>query len=403
MDLRSQYPFWLLKDGMIRSFPSLDKDVQTEIVIMGAGITGALMAYHLGKAGYKVVVVDRRHPGMGSSAASTGLLQYEIDTPLRKLIRLVGEDHAVRSYALCVKAIHVLYSIIKTIGAEVDFEFKPSFQYASSRWDVKNLRTEYELRKQYQLSAVEWLEAEDVKKKYGFKAPAGLLSKDGAQVNTYKLGHCLLKYCVDQFDLNVYDTTEIVKWKSAKEVVILKTGEGRQISARKLIVCAGYESGNYLPRKVEIRNSTYAIISKSLQADHFWYKDSLIWETAIPYLYMRSTNDHRILLGGRDDSFYNPDKRDRKLVSKAILLEKDFKKKFPHIPFQTDFAWAGTFCGTKDGLPYIGSVPQLPNTCFALGFGGNGITFSLIASEIIRDVLEGKDNPDVPLFSFDRA
>ncbi len=403
MDLRSQYPFWLLKDGMIRSFPSLEKNTETEIVIIGAGITGTLMAYHLGKAGHKVMVVDRRHPGMGSTAASTGLLQYEIDIPLRKLIKLVGEEHAVRSYALCVQAIESLHRIIKKIGAEVDFEFKPSFQYASSRWDVKELRAEYELRKLHQLSNIQWIESDDVKKKFGFKAPAGVLSAEGAQVNAYKLSHCLLKYCVDHYDLKVFDTTEIKKWKATANGVELRTTEDNRIHARKLIVCAGYESGSYLSKKVEIRYSTYAIISKQLATDHFWYKDSLIWETAVPYLYMRSTLDHRILLGGRDDSFYNPAKRDRKLERKSIELEKDFKKKFPHIPFQTDFAWAGTFCGTKDGLPYIGQVPQLPNTYFALGFGGNGITFSLIASEIIRDLLGGKNNDDRHIFSFDRA
>src|SRR6478609_9653582 len=120
MDLRSDYPFWLLKDGIITSYPSLNKDLDTEIVIIGAGITGALMAYYLGKAGFKVVIVDRRHVGMGSTAASTGLLQYEIDTPLRKLISLVGEKNAVRSYALCVAAITKLHGIVKEVAVDAD-------------------------------------------------------------------------------------------------------------------------------------------------------------------------------------------------------------------------------------------------------------------------------------------
>lgn len=83
MDLRTSYPFWLLDQGIIRSYPSLPHDMHTEIVVMGAGISGALVAWHLCKAGYQVVVVDKRHVGMGSTAASTALLQYEIDTPSR--------------------------------------------------------------------------------------------------------------------------------------------------------------------------------------------------------------------------------------------------------------------------------------------------------------------------------
>jgi len=97
MDLRSDYPYWLLKDGIIRTYPSLKKNIKTDIVVLGAGITGALVSYKLVEAGKEVVVVDRRHVGMGSTAASTALLQYEIDVPLHELIHKVGEKNAIRS------------------------------------------------------------------------------------------------------------------------------------------------------------------------------------------------------------------------------------------------------------------------------------------------------------------
>lgn len=91
MDLRSNDPFWLLKNGYISNYPGLCANIKTDIVVMGAGISGSLMAWHLCNAGYKVVLVEKRHAGMGSTAASTALLQYEIDTPLLQLCRLVGE------------------------------------------------------------------------------------------------------------------------------------------------------------------------------------------------------------------------------------------------------------------------------------------------------------------------
>ena len=103
MDLRSDYPFWLLDKGLIHAYPSLQKDIKTDIVIMGAGISGALAAWHLCQAGFKTVIVDKRHVGMGSTAASTALLQYEIDTPLTELIAQRGEPDAVKSYLLCLK------------------------------------------------------------------------------------------------------------------------------------------------------------------------------------------------------------------------------------------------------------------------------------------------------------
>jgi glycine/D-amino acid oxidase-like deaminating enzyme len=128
----------------------------------------------------------------------------------------------------------------------------------------------------------------------------------------------------------------------------------------------------------------------------------LIWETARPYLYLRTTHDKRILIGGKDDGFSDPRKRDRALPAKAKALEQAFKKLFPNIHFRTDFKWAGTFASTKDGLPFIGSLPGKPHTYYALGFGGNGITFSVLAAQIITRMALGLQDDDARLFSFNR-
>ena len=61
-----------------------------------------------------------------------------------------------------------------------------------------------------------------------------------------------------------------------------------------------------------------------------------------------------------------------------------------------------TFGETKDGLAFIGQIRQMPRCYFALGFGGNGITYSVIAAEIIRDALLQRPNADARLFRFDR-
>jgi glycine/D-amino acid oxidase-like deaminating enzyme len=75
----------------------------------------------------------------------------------------------------------------------------------------------------------------------------------------------------------------------------------------------------------------------------------------------------------------------------------------PEVPCEVAYSWAGTFAETSDGLPYIGRHPRIPHTFFALGYGGNGITFSIIAAEIIRDLIREGRSRDADLFSFDRA
>src|ERR1700735_192565 len=112
MELTSDYPFWSIQNGLPVSFPTLDHDLNCDVVIVGGGITGALVAFHLAAAGVHTVLLDKRDIGTGSTSGSTGLLQYEVDVPLRELIKRIGEKKAVRSYELCGEAVRKLASLI---------------------------------------------------------------------------------------------------------------------------------------------------------------------------------------------------------------------------------------------------------------------------------------------------
>jgi glycine/D-amino acid oxidase-like deaminating enzyme len=399
MDLRSDYPFWLLDQGIIRSYPSLPHNLHADVVVMGAGISGALAAWHLCRAGMKVIAVDKRHVGMGSTAASTALLQYEIDTPLTELAQMVGEKNAALSYLLCLRSISDLQKICDKLP-EAGFVRRPSLQYASFKKDIKDLEKEFHARRKIGIP-LQWLDKKEIKKKFGFEKDAALLSRDGAEVKAYSLTHALLHQCGRQ-GLQVYDHTEIKAFHEHRQGVELMTTEGKKIKAHKLVIACGYESGAYIPQKVETIHSTYAIVSEPFETPPLWYRNSLIWETARPYLYLRTTRDNRVLIGGKDDDFSDARLRNRALPGKARALEAAFSKLFPGIDFKTDFKWAGAFASTRDGLPYIGCLPGRPHTYFALGFGGNGITFSVLAAQIITNMIMGKKRDDEGLFGFDR-
>jgi glycine/D-amino acid oxidase-like deaminating enzyme len=127
-----------------------------------------------------------------------------------------------------------------------------------------------------------------------------------------------------------------------------------------------------------------------------------MWNTARPYFYLRTTSDHRIVFGGCDEPFADPARRDKKLGEKTRQLEKQFADLFPALAFRGEFAWTGTFAETRDGLPCIGSAYTGSRIFYALGYGGNGITFSQIAARILRDLCLEKSNLDAALFRFDR-
>src|SRR6185503_8713998 len=400
MNLYEQHPYWLMKNCILASYPSLDQDTTVDIAVMVGGISAALKAWYLRGAGLKIAVFDRRHVAMGSTAASTAFLQYEIDKPLIDLADCVGEANAVKSYQLCREAIYTIRDICRHLKPAFDFHLVPSLQYASFKTHVKKLRQGYTLRKKYGFD-VEWLEEKKIDKIFGFSAPGAIYSGDGGEVDAYKLTHALFAD-IQKHGHHIYNNTGIEDITYTKSGISLKTGNGFRVKARQLILACGYESLRYVPKKIATINSTYALVSEPLPDKFFWYKNSLIWETATPYMYFRVASDNRILIGGRDDPYHRPHIYPSVIERKTARLVRSFSKKMPHIPIKADFSWAGAFAETKDGLPYIGSVPERPNTYFALGFGGNGITFSVIAAEIIRDTILGKRNPDKKLFDFNR-
>ncbi|MFP9099163.1 NAD(P)/FAD-dependent oxidoreductase [Flavobacterium sp. RHBU_24] len=398
MTLKAGYPFWLIKHGLPFTFPKLEHDLETDVIILGGGISGALARYYLVEAGVKCVTLDARTIGLGSTSASTSLLQYEIDVPLYELTRMIGREKAERAYKLCARAIDELAKITKKVGIKY-FEQKKSLYYAAYKKDVAWLTEEFEARKAAGFD-VEWLSADEVQEEYGFTSFGAIRSACAAQTNAYMLAHCLLQYKYTEGD--IFDRSPVTDIKHHKDGVTLKTENGYTVKAKKIIYAVGYEVVDFIDKPIVDLLSTYAVVSEQYNERNFWKDELLIWNTADPYLYVRTTPDNRVLVGGRDENFSVDWKRDRLIKKKTKQLTADVNKLFPHLDFKPEFSWTGTFGSTKDGLPYIGEYPGKPNGYFSLGFGGNGITFSQIGAEIIRDMITGKDNSDAELFSFER-
>src|SRR5690606_14874254 len=120
------------------------------------------------------------------------------------------------------------------------------------------------------------------------------------------------------------------------------------------------------------------------------------------YLYFRTTEDRRLLIGGGDNPFKDPQHRDIYLDKMESYLVDAAERLFPDLKFKSDYRWGGTFGETADGLPYIGPYPRTPNTYFVLGFGGNGILFSVMGMDIIKAALRNEEHPMAHYFRFGR-
>lgn len=400
MDLKSNEPFWLIKNGLLATYPALREDKVCDVLIVGGGITGALIAHQCISMGKKCVLIDKREIVNGSSAATTSMLQYEIDTPLYQLMELIGEEGAIVSYEACSKAIDNIGLLSRKIGSKAGFRTKDSLYYASRKKDITWLKQEFDARKAAGFK-VKWLDEDEIKTRYHLdKAYGGILSEQGASIDAFCFAHELLTHNV-RHGLEVFDKTALISVKSNPRSHTAEVSTGATIRAKKIIYCIGYETVGIIPEKFVDLLSTFAIVSEVNPSLYQRYKDLLIWNTSDPYLYMRTTDDGRFLIGGEDEEFRNPQKRDALIAKKTDKLERSFHKIFNR-PFFTDFSWAGTFGVTKDGLPYIGEHKQFKNTYFVCGFGGNGITFSVTAMEMVAHWLENKKHPLSEWFRFGR-
>ncbi len=401
MDLKSGYPFWSIRNGLMQDYPRLEQDLACEVLVIGGGITGALIADELVRHGHDVAVIEQREIGWGSTSASTALLQYEIDTPMVELARRYGMEAAALAYGACAEAINTLEEIAHGVG-DVDFRRNASLYYASRKRDIAELREELSARQQHGLQT-RWIQPGPLWSDYGVRSTGAILSQQAAGMDPYRMSHCLFARC-KQAGARIHDRTRVTELKAGSRHVDLRTADDLHIRARHVVMAGGYANQQWLSAAVARNRSSYAFITDPLHDTEMGaLKHTMMWETAHPYLYLRSTADGRVIAGGEDDSVDIPLRRDMRVLGKAVTLQKKIAKVMPDLVLRPVFAWAGTFAETADGLPFFGSHPQLgPRVLFAMAYGGNGITYSVIGAELLRAQLERRYHSLSELFGFSR-
>jgi len=375
----------------------MTKNENADIVVIGAGISGAMIAQELTEAGFSVMIVDRRGPMKGSTSATTALLQYEIDTPLIKLCEQIGETKAIRAWRRSKLGLGSLAAKIQLLKIDCDFDRYDALYLSGNTLDAQHLKQEAVLRNLAGLPTA-YLTRTDLQKNYHIARQAALLSTDNLSVNPLQLTAGFLNTAIKQ-GAKIFSPVEITDLKQRKKQITLMTDQGLQIKAKKVIFTTGYETPKIIHTKRHTIHSTWALATKA-QPDKIHWGKHFIWEASEPYLYIRTTPDGRIICGGEDEDFSDEETRDALLPKKIEVLQRKLHKLFPAIDPTPEFAWAGSFGASTTGLPSIGKVPHLANCYAAMAYGGNGITFSRIAAEIIRADLTGQQDPDADLFAF---
>jgi glycine/D-amino acid oxidase-like deaminating enzyme len=176
-DLRTGRTVW--EERPVPALPvlCLTKDIKADVLIVGAGTSGAFMAEALTDAGFDVVVVDRRGPAEGATTASTALIEYEIDTPIIELAKKIGLADAERAWKRSHLALTALAARTRALNIECGQVRRDNLYLAGDMLDAKGLEKEWAARRAIGIET-QLHSRKDVKERFGIARQAALLGFD---------------------------------------------------------------------------------------------------------------------------------------------------------------------------------------------------------------------------------
>jgi glycine/D-amino acid oxidase-like deaminating enzyme len=189
--------------------------------------------------------------------------------------------------------------------------------------------------------------------------------------------------------------------------VALTTPHGT-ILANQVLIATGYATIEFKPLAGRFRlMNTYVIGTRRLPAKvrrKLLRARTMLWDTDRPYHYLRWTDDNRLIIGGEDSRHRSTRGARKRLIAGSARLRTYQAALYPHLALeQPEYTWEGLFAETVDGLPYIGPHRRYPKHLFALGYGGNGMTVSFLAAQLLLKRYQNRPHPDEELFSFGRS
>lgn len=397
--------YWKKKSKVQKIYPYLADDISTDVLIIGGGIAGALTTYYLAKEGVKVSVVERNIIGYGATSTANAILEYQSDMDMYKLEKIIGQKQARRVFKLCLDAIDMIEDIDNEFEKPTGFKRQDSIYFTNKFMQKSNMSKEFLVRKNAGFDT-SLLDSHAV-----LNISSGILTKNAsAIINPYMFTQALFEYLSKMKNVKIYENTEIKEIKTMFDSVECITSNGFKITSNSLIFTTGVETLKYINNPNIDLYKTFTIVSKPL-IEKEYMKDSTINFTARdsiePCHYIRFDNNGRIIFGGENTKltekfmdnkyFYNVSN------DKYKKLNTSMNKLFSNIEnIPIEFAFNSTYASTKDGLPYVDEIPNMPNCFCNLGLGSNGIIYSAIGAGMLKNAINGLYTKDMNIFRINR-
>lgn len=403
--LRSGRSLWIDRAGRVSGrYPTFAGTRETSVAIVGGGITGALVAHAFASAGVSTTLLEASVVGRGSTAASSALLLQEPDLELTQLADRYGLHTSRRIWQMSRDSVQALVSLLRRLRVQCDLRSCDAIYYATDAQAVARLRRELEVRRRSGFEA-EWLGPADLRRLTAIAGRGAIRTRRSAQFDPYRACVGLIGAAAAA-GAQIFERSEVRHIDARRNCVRLRTRRGI-LEAERVIVATGYATARFRPLAGRFRMyRTYVLATESMTAaerTELGLTDVMVWDTERPYHYARWTPDQRLLLGGADRLIRPGQRRQQQFARASAELRSYFETRLPALAtIDTAFAWEGVFAMTPDSLPYIGSHTRYPRHWFALGYGGNGMTFGSLAARLLLDRWHDSRSRDHDLFTFGR-
>lgn len=385
-------PVW--SEVELPGFPSLDRSLDVDAVVIGAGLTGITSAYLLKKAGAKVALLERERCADADTGHTTAHLTYVTDARLNHLVKVFGKDCARAFWDAGAVAMDQIYELAQSEKIDCEFKWIPGYLHAS----FKELASdERELLEKDAALAQEFDFCAQFVESVPYANRPGVRFGNQAKFHPRKYLAGLLRTLEGQGS-HVFENSEV----SAVEDKPLAVKVGRHRINCRFVMLATHcpimgktslISATLFQSKLALYTS-YVLGARLLSGA---VPEALYWDTGDPYYYLRIDRhkDHDYAIFGGEDCKTGQEADAPKVYER---LEQMLKQLLPGAKVQ--HRWLGQVVETNDGLPFIGETAE--NQFAATGFCGNGFTLGTLSAMMARDRFLRKNNPWLDLFDVAR-
>lgn len=378
--------YWLQSTEM-ESFPTLKKDIEVEVAIIGGGITGLTTAYALIKEGFEVAIIEASSILHGTTGHTTAKITSQHGLIYDELIQHFGKEKAKLYYEANLHAAKYIENNIKLHGIECEYKKEDAYLYTSSSEYLADLEKE---AKAYSSLGIDGEFIENIPLDVNVKG--AVVMKNQAQFHPLQYMKKLVGY-IKENGGQIYEDSVATRMEDGNPATVYLRNEAK-VTAKYVISCSHFpfhDGKGYFARLSPERS--YVIAAKPEK--HF--PGGMYINAEQPTRSIRSVtiNGEEVLLFGGDGH--------KAGQGKVEMEHYEALGKFALDNFGAKnilYRWSAQDLVTLDKVPYIGKVSASHENIFvATGFRKWGMTTSTVAALLITDLIIGKSNPYEELYT----